>query len=101
MAAFRFTPDAVADRDDIWQFIASDNRAAADRVEEAIFAACEALARNPFQGHVRSDLAKLPVRFWTLPSHPNYMVVYRPETSPLQILRVLHGKRNVTRILNR
>ena len=101
MAAFRFTPDAVADRDDIWQFIASDNRAAADRVEEAIFAACEALARNPFQGHVRSDLAKLPVRFWTLPSHPNYMVVYRPETSPLQILRVLHGKLNVKRILNR
>ena len=99
MAAFRFTPDAVADRDDIWQFIASDNRAAADRVEEATFAACEALARNPLQGHVRPDLTKLPVRFWTPPSYPNYIVVYRPETNPLQILRVLHGKRNVRRIL--
>ena len=99
MAAFRFTPDAVADRDDIWQFIASDNRAAADRVEEAIFAACEALARNPFQGPVRPDLTKLPVRFWTLPCYPNYIVVYRPETNPLQVLRVLHGKRNIRRIL--
>ncbi|MGA9622876.1 MAG: type II toxin-antitoxin system RelE/ParE family toxin [Bryobacteraceae bacterium] len=101
MAACRLTPDAVADLDDIWRFIASDNRAAADRVEEAIFAACEALARNPLQGHIRPDLTKLPVRFWTLPSHPNYMVVYRPETSPLQVLRVLHGKRNIRRILNR
>jgi plasmid stabilization system protein ParE len=101
VAAFRFTPDAVADRDDIWQFIASDNRAAADRVEEAIFAACEALAANLFQDHVRPDLTKLPVRFWTLPSYPNYIVVYRPETNPLQILRVLHGKRNIKRILNR
>ena len=104
MAAFRFTPDAVADREDIWQFIASDNRAAADQadqVEEAIFAACEVLAGNPLQGHVRLDLTNLPVRFWTLPSYPNYIVVYRPETNPLQILRVLHGKRNVKRILNR
>ena len=66
VAAFRFTPDAVADLDDIWRFIASDNRAAADQVEEAIVAACEALARNPLQGHVRPDLTKLPVRFWTL-----------------------------------
>ena len=101
MAACRFIPDAIADIDDIWRFVASDNRAAADRGEEAILGSCEALARNPFQGHVRADLTKLPVRFWTLPSHPNYMVVYRPETNPLQVLRVLHGKRNVRRILNR
>jgi plasmid stabilization system protein ParE len=57
--------------------------------------------RNSFQGHVRPDLTKLPVRFWTLPNYPNYIVAYRPETNPLQILRVLHGKRNVRRILNR
>ena len=49
--------------------------------------------------HVRPDLTKLPVRFWTLPSRPNYIAVYRPETSPLKVLRVLHGKRNVKRIL--
>jgi plasmid stabilization system protein ParE len=99
VGACRLTPDAVADLDDIWRFIASDNRAAADRVEEAIFAACESLARNPLQGHLRPDLTKLPVRFWTLPSHPNYIIVYRPETSPLQVLRVLHGKRNAKHIL--
>ena len=52
-------------------------------------------------GHVRPDLTKLPVRFWTLPSYPNYIVVYRPETNPLQILRLLHAKRNIRRILNR
>jgi plasmid stabilization system protein ParE len=29
----------------------------------------------------------------------NYTVVYRPETVPLQIVAVLHGKRNIRRIL--
>ena len=99
MAAYQVTPDAVDDLDDIWWFIAKDNRDAADRVEEEILAACDNLSKFPRQGHVRPDLTKLPVRFWTVPRYPNYIVVYRPETQPLQIVRVLHGKRNVKRIL--
>ena len=99
MARYRLTPDAAEDLDDIWWFIATDNPEAADRVEGTILTACESLSKFPLQGRVRPDLTKLPVRFWTVPKYPNYIVVYRPETQPLQIVRVLHGKRNVKRIL--
>ena len=50
MAPYRFTPDAVEDLDDIWSFIARDNREAADRVEQQILAACAGLAKRPLQG---------------------------------------------------
>jgi antitoxin ParD1/3/4 len=72
---------------------------AADRVEQAIYDGCEFVAESPMHGHSRSDLTGRPLRFWTLTRYPNYSVVYRPETSPLQIVAVLHGKRNLRRIL--
>jgi hypothetical protein len=32
--------------------------------------------------------------------YPNFIVVYRPETDPLQVVTVLHGKRNLKVILD-
>lgn len=37
--------------------------------------------------------------FWTVTKFPNYVVVYRPETSPLQVIAVLHGKRDMDKVL--
>jgi hypothetical protein len=34
-----------------------------------------------------------------LTRYPNYTVVYRPETVPLEVVAVLDGKRNIRRIL--
>ena len=51
------------------------------------------------RGHTRADFTNRPLRFWTLTRYPNYAVVYRPETSPLQVIAVLHGKRNARRVL--
>jgi len=99
MAAFRLTPDAIEDLDSIWSYIFQDKPQAADAVEEEIRSALGMLAQRPLLGHVRRDLTALPVRFWTVPRYPNYMIVYRPETQPLEIVRVLHGMRNVKRIL--
>ncbi len=98
MAAHRLTPDALADLDEIWRFIARDDPEAADRVEETILAACKSLSQFPRQGHSRPDLTKLPVLFWTVPRYPSYLVIYRPETKPLQIIRVLHGRRDLKRV---
>lgn len=72
---------------------------AADRVERAIYDACAFLAEAHFAGHSRRDLTTRDLRFWTMARYPNYTVVYRPETSPLQIVAVLHGKRNLRRVL--
>jgi antitoxin ParD1/3/4/toxin ParE1/3/4 len=48
-------------------------------------------------GHLREDLTDEPVRFWSVYS---YVIVYDPETQPLQILRILHGARDVRRVLD-
>jgi antitoxin ParD1/3/4 len=99
MSAYVLTPLAKADIFDIWAYIAENSETAADRVEQAIFDAFEFLAAGPSRGHTRPDLTPRPLRFWTLNRYPNYTVVYRPDTAPLQIIAVLHGKRNIRHIL--
>jgi plasmid stabilization system protein ParE len=41
----------------------------------------------------------LPVRLWTITKFPNYVIVYRPETNPLQVVAILHGKRDLKGVL--
>ena len=62
----------------------------------ALDEAMQRLADNPGIGHLRPDLTDQDVRFWSV---FKYLVIYRPETKPLQIARVLHGKRDVKRLL--
>ncbi len=99
MSGYALTPRAKADIFDIWSYIATDSKNAADRVEQAIYDACAFLAEGQLRGHSRPDLTARTLRFWTLTGYPNYAVVYRPETAPLQVVAVLHGKRNLRRIL--
>jgi len=99
MSDYDLTQLAKVDIFAIWVFIAEDNEDAADRVQQAIYGACKFLAESPLRGHYRKDLAKRALRFWTLTRYPNYTIVYRPETAPVQVVAVLHGKRNVRRIL--
>jgi plasmid stabilization system protein ParE len=99
MSVYALTPLAQADIFDIWSYIADDSEDAADRVEQAIYDACVLVAQAPRRGHSRPDLTPRSLRFWTLTRYPNYTVVYRPETAPLQVVAVLHGRRNIGRIL--
>jgi plasmid stabilization system protein ParE len=99
MSVYALTPLAKADIFDIWCYIADDSEDAAERVEQAIYDACALVAQGPLRGHSRPDLTSRSLRFWTLTRYPNYTVVYRPETVPLQVVAVLHGKRNIQRIL--
>ncbi len=47
-------------------------------------------------GHLREDLAEEPLRFWPVYS---YLIIYRPDSRPLEIVRVLHGARDVRNLL--
>ena len=95
MSSYQFTPQAIADLFDIWSFIAQDNPTAANRVEEAVFRACDFLADSPLAGRRRKDLTPHPVRFWVVQPYPNYLVVYDPEKKPLQVIRILHNARDL------
>jgi plasmid stabilization system protein ParE len=92
---YQLSLKALDDLDDIWTYIAADSVDAATRVESAILEACEGIARYPLLGSKRREITPLPIRFWVVTRYPNFMVVYRPETKPLQIIAVLHGKRNI------
>jgi len=97
MTGFRLAPEARADIQEIWTYIANDNLEAAGRVRKAFLDSCRQLAKHPRLGHRRSDLTtREDVIFWPVYS---YLIVYRPRTKPLQILRVLHGKRDVRSVL--
>ena len=100
MSAYVLTPLAKAGIFDIWAYIADNSEPVADRVEQAIYDACGFLAEGPLRGHTRTDLTARQLRFWTLIHYPNYTIVYRPDTAPLQIVAVLHGRRNIPGILS-
>ena len=91
-----FTPEAAHDLDDIWEYIALDSIDAADRVITEIRHACKRLSQSPGIGHAREDITMRPVKFWGVFS---YLIVYDPASSPLVILAVLHGARDVESLL--
>lgn len=47
-------------------------------------------------GHWRKDLTDEPVKFFAVYS---YLIIYRPETNPLQVIAILHGYRDVGQLL--
>ncbi len=98
-AIFQLTPQATEDLDGIWWFIEENSIEAANRVQAEIIATCRRLAEYPFIGHKRPDITPLPVLFWTVPRYPNYIIVYRPQSKPLQVVAILHGKQNLNAAL--
>ena len=92
MKGYELSPEALADLQEIWIYIANDNPVAADKLETDIYKACELLAKNPRLGHKRPDLTDEPVLFW--PVRGRYMVIYQRATQPLKIARILHAARD-------
>ena len=88
--------EAQDDLFEIWQRIAVDSVELANRVDDEFHDLFASLGRMPGQGHVRKDLTQRPVLFFPLYS---FLVVYQPDASPIRIMAVLRGRRNVKRIL--
>lgn len=92
-------PQAARDLVDVWRYLAKEaSEDTADRVESAIRNKLAYLADFPNGGHVRRDLTTADVRFFSVYS---YLIVYRPETKPLEIVAILHGRRNFPTILTK
>lgn len=92
MKPFLLTPRARADLASISSFIAQDSPRSALDVLDALEAAMLMLARHPRIGHARADLADEKLRVWAVFS---FLVVYRPQTRPLEIIRVVHGAQDL------
>lgn len=98
MSRFVLTPAAREDLVEIFEYISKDSPDAARRVRKEFRSSMEKLAQMPEIGHIRPDLVSEPFRFWPVYS---YLVIYRSETRPIQILRVLRGARDVRAILEK
>ncbi len=96
MKRFVLTQRAKQDVNEIWDYIATDNIEAADRVLDALDRAIVKLAKTPGIGHWREELTGKRHRFFLVHS---YLIVYRPETKPLQIIRILHASRDLQNTL--
>jgi plasmid stabilization system protein ParE len=94
--SYRLTDDAVEDIEELLAYIAQDSRPAAERVHGHLLAAFRRIGEQPELGHYREDLAAKPLRFWRVHS---YLIVYRPEQRPVQIIRVLSGFRDIPNLL--
>ena len=96
MAKFILSEQAVADVDVVHAYICVDNPVAADRVEEAIFDGFHLLACNPALGRRRHFHRHQNIRSWTVPDFTNYQLLPRTACgSGVEILRVLHGARDL------
>ena len=54
------------------------------------------LSAYPGLGHLRTDITNRPLRFWLVRS---YLIIYDPRPRPIEIVRIVHGSRDVGRLL--
>ncbi len=98
MPRFILSPEAEHDLDLIKTYLLeSAGLSVARKVLRELQEAIRFLASQPDAGHFREDLTDAPVRFWSVFS---YLVVYDPRKRPIEIVRVLHGNRDVAAILD-
>lgn len=90
-------PEAALDLVQIWRYIKKlSSVEMADRVESVIRERLAFLAANSGAGHWRKNLTEEGVKFFPVYS---YLIAYRPETAPLQVVSILHGRRDVAQLL--
>ena len=94
MPGFTRTALAEADLVEIWLYIAEDNPPAADALLDDIDRKCDLLARNPHLGQARPDIAP-DLRYFPA---GNYLILYRITPEGVEIVRVVHGARQLTNL---
>ncbi|MBA3439043.1 MAG: type II toxin-antitoxin system RelE/ParE family toxin [Pyrinomonadaceae bacterium] len=91
------SPEADDDLLDIWLRIATDrDTETADRVVDSLHQKFLVILTTPQMGRAREELAPY------LRSIPegNYMIFYRPIMNSVEIVRVVHGRRDIERLFS-
>jgi toxin ParE1/3/4 len=91
MSRYEFTDQAKEDLFEIAAYVSLDNEQAALQLVDRIHDRCQSLAENPRMGRTREELAP-GLRSKLL---GNYLIFYRPTEYGVQVVRLLHGGRNL------
>ena len=96
-------PKARRDIAEIADYIAAENLGAADRFIDEMSEAFSKLALMPHMGSARRFRRQSlrGLRLWRVPHFEKYLIIYQPEESAVEVIRVLHGARNIERLLER
>lgn len=95
--AYLLTQRARRDILDIWEYIASDDEAAADRFIERLIERFQLLGENPRIGRPRPDLRP---HYRSVPVG-SYVVLYDLFGDGVRVLHVVHGSRDLPRSIQR
>ena len=91
MRRYRISPIARADIKEIYRFVANDKPAAAGHLRAIFYEKFRLLAAQPLMGEVCDELAENLRRSFV----GNYVIYYRPSGHGIDVVRVLHGARDV------
>lgn len=89
-------PLAETDILEVWDYIADDNPAAADRWVDQLDAQFRMLATQPMMGRTRNELAP-GVRSFPF---GRYVVFYVALDDGIDVVRVLHGARDIDAVFH-
>tara|TARA_B100000242_G_C42858896_1_gene398717 strand:- start:307 stop:597 length:291 start_codon:yes stop_codon:yes gene_type:complete len=89
MMELLWTPEAIQDREDIYDYIEADNPAAALALDELLSEQASRLTEHPNLGRLGrvADTRELV-------AHQNYVLVYDVTREQVRVLRVLHAARH-------
>lgn len=92
-----FSPIAAADVQELYDFVSSEDATAADRLLGEIETSCASLGRHPRLGVARDDI--MPgIRLIVV--HHTYVVFYRIRNDEIEVVRVVHGKRDFSKLFD-
>jgi len=91
----RISPRAQLDLEEAWAFLSQRNETAADRLIDAILKQCRIHAQFPLTGRPRDDLSPGLRSFNVSP----YVIFFRSREETIEVVRLLHGSRDVETII--
>jgi toxin ParE1/3/4 len=86
-----------------WYLVEKDAPDVAFRFVEAVEASVGELLRTPHMGaprHLRNPALK-GLRFWPVKEFDEFLIFYVVDGDTLRVIRILHGKRDLDRILKK
>jgi plasmid stabilization system protein ParE len=93
MRGYRITPSAEGDLREILEYVAErDGVDRAIRLHARLVKTFERIADSPRAGRLREEVMGPTIRTWTV---FRFLVIYEAERAPVEILRVLHGMREL------
>ena len=94
MPQIRISPRAIADLSEIWTYIADDSVPNADAFIDKLYDTIRILAKQSGSGRRRDELAPRILSF----PFGRYIIFYRANQDAIEIVRVLHGARDIQTI---